>query len=116
MDSLILKQELEKKFELFCRQYGEGIANGDYKKVNKIHKKLHEIHLSVKENKFENFFEQFIRSENENVRLNAATFSLKTNPSLGIEALKELSMLNTITGLTAQTILTLWLKGELILL
>lgn len=97
--------------------HGNAILIGDSKKANNLHKKLmtyykiNKIDSSVSQVYLENLVHP-----NESVRIWAATFLLKTNSNKAIEALNELSQSSSIFGLSAKSILIMWINGQLELL
>lgn len=89
---------------------------GDYKKANKIHKKLMKLYEKANGIDEKNIFLEFLNNPNEGVRLWAATFSLKSNPETAVNCLNDLAGLPTIVSMDAKMVLGLWEKGELELL
>jgi len=97
-------------------EHGKAISVGDHKKANKLHKKLQSLYNFAKEQSQTEVFSELLNTSDENVRLWAATFTLKVFPDLAQKALEELAVSSSITGLTAKTTLHLWREGKLNLL
>lgn len=110
------REEVKKLFLLEAIEHGKAIANGDHKQANKLNNKLQSIYVKTWKQNWQNIFGELINHDDENVRLWAATFSLKSTPDLAEKTLQELSELTNITGLTAQTTLRLWKEDKLDLL
>ena len=116
MDSMMSDNQILKTFIAQATEHGLAIAEGDHKKANKLHKKIQALYDQAKKDDITHLFEQLLKDNNENVRLWAATFSLKSSPQLAEETLNNLTELTTITGLSAKTTLQLWNQGKLSLL
>ncbi|MBV8327827.1 hypothetical protein [Chryseobacterium sp.] len=112
METLNLKKEFLKESNL----YEKGMLNGNYKEVNKAHQRVHKIYEEIRKNNIYNFFETFLDNENDYVKLNAATFSLKTSPEIAEKILEELIHTSSILATTAKMTLDLWHEGKLTLL
>ena len=110
---------LEKIIEKFvdaATKHTLASLEGDYKRGNRENDKLMKIYNVVKDMGKQTIFLPYLNHPNEGVRLWAAVFSLKTYPELGTKCLKDLIQLETITGLSAETTLSEWEKGNLELL
>lgn len=107
-----LKNELGKSFIPLAIEHGEAYESSDYKKANKLHKKLHALYDAVKSEGIGNVFSQYLNNDNESVRLWAAIFTLRDNPENAERTLKSLAENSTIK-MTAQTTLNLWRAGKL---
>lgn len=116
MDTMATKDILKEKFLFEAIEHGKAIAIGDHKNANKLHKKIQALYNNATESNQSDLFVELLSESDENVRLWAATFTLKVYPALAEKVLKDLSELTTITGLSAKTTLDLWKKGMLNLL
>ncbi|MCL6259980.1 DUF2019 domain-containing protein [Aquiflexum sp. TKW24L] len=92
------------------------LTKGDFKKANKLHKKIQALYIKARECNQVDLFSELLGESDENVRLWAATFSLKVFPDTAEKALKNLSNSTSITGLSTKTTLDLWKQGNLNLL
>lgn len=106
-------EDIKTKFLVEATEHGNAIAVGDYKKANKIHKKLNVLYSKIKEDNQLGVFADLLNENNENVKLWAAIFSLKSSPDIAEKVLEKLTELSSITGLTAKTTLQLWKEGKL---
>jgi hypothetical protein len=113
---MVIRESIKEKFLSEAVEYGKAIALGDHKKANKIHKKLQILYSQAKEQNHADVFSELLNGVDENVKLWAATFTLKVFPDLAQRALEDLSKLSTITGLSTKTTLHLWKEGKLNLL
>lgn len=109
---MITKEKIKEQFLVQAIEHGIAYSNGDYKKANKIHKKLHELYKKTNQNGFGDVFSEFINNEDENVRLWAAIFTLKTDEKIAIMVLNKLSKDSNIK-MTAKVTLQLWEEGKL---
>ncbi|QEH40230.1 DUF2019 domain-containing protein [Chitinophaga sp. XS-30] len=116
MDSLTIRENIKAKFLDKAIEHGNAISVGDHKKANKIHKKIQALYNQAKEQNQADVFSELLDNADENVRLWAATFTLKVFPELAEKSLISLSELSSITGLSAKTTLHLWKEGKLNLL
>ena len=96
-------------------EHGEVYSNGDYKKANKLHIKLHNLYNLVKEENKLVMFSETLNDKNENIRFWSALFTLKLNCEIAEKTLEELSV-NSNIKLTAKTTLILWKDDKLDLL
>jgi hypothetical protein len=110
------RESIKEQFLNETIEYGKALAIGDSKKVNKTHKRMHNLYDQAKEINQVDLFSELLNHENENVKLWAATFSLTTVPTTAKKTLIDISMLPSITGLSAKTTLHLWEEGKLNLL
>ncbi len=110
---MIKKENLIEEFLAYVAKHGHAISLGDHDKANKIHKSLQSLYNTAKEENLSNVFEELLNEEDENVRLWAATFTLKVSPGIAEKTLQELTGSKGITGLTAKTTLQLWKLGLL---
>lgn len=113
---MMTKDNIKTKFLIEAIEWGKAIAVGDKKNVNKLHKKIQDLYTKAKELNHTNVFSELLSYPDENVRLWAATFTLKSFPDLAERTLEDLSKLTSITGLSAKTTLDLWRQGMLNLL
>lgn len=107
------RERIKDVFFIEATDHGIAIFSGDFKKANKIHKKLKKLYVEAKANNFIDVFSCFLDDPNENIRLWAATFMLGVLPDLGKQHLEQLSILDTITGMSAKTTLHLWNENKL---
>jgi dihydrodipicolinate synthase/N-acetylneuraminate lyase len=113
---MISKANLINDFLSYAIEHGKAISSGDYVKANKFHKKLHNLFTIAKKENLIIIYKECLNYNNDDVRLWAATFLLKTSPDIAEKCLQELTGLKTITGLSAKTTLDMWKKGLLNLL
>lgn len=113
MDTIEKTQKFKDSFYRQAIEHGEAIAIGDHKKANKLHKKLQVLYNQANEQNNAEIFAQFLKDNNDSVKLWAAVFSLKSSPEVALNVLQELSERNKIIGLTAKTTLDLWHSGKL---
>ncbi len=104
---MIKGTSLKEKFLVLAINHGQAIAIGDYKKANKIHKKIQEVYKLAKEQDQRNIFIELIHEQDESVRLWAATFALSISPDFAEKALVDLVKSTSIIGLSAKTTLQL---------
>lgn len=116
METVTERKKLKEKFLVEATEHGQAIAIGDHKKANSIHKKIQNLYKKAKEKNQIDVFAEMLNEEDENVRLWAAIFTLKTSTEVAEKVLQELTKLTSITGLTARTILQLWKEGKMDLL
>lgn len=110
------RNNIKEKFLSETIEHGKAIAEGDHKKANKLHKKIQALYSKAKECNQLDLFSELLSEPDENVRLWAATFTLKVFPDAAEKALKNLSNSSSITGLSAKNTLVLWKQGMLNLL
>lgn len=110
------KENIIEKFLFYATEHGYALWHGDHKKANEMHQELHSLYKTAKEINIPDAFSQCLDEEDANVRLWAATFTLKVNPDIAKKELLNLSQLKGITALNASTILKLWSQGLLNLL
>lgn len=115
MDTTKIIEKIKNEFLINSAEHGEAYSNGDYKKANKLHKKLHDLYNFVKEHKKLEIFNESLNDENENIRFWSAIFTLKMNSEIAEKILEELSI-NSNIKMTAKTTLHLWKNGKLDLL
>jgi hypothetical protein len=115
MDTNKIIEKIKSDFLINSAEHGEAYSNGDYKKANKLHKKLHDLYNLVKEHEKLEIFNESLNNENENVRFWSAIFTLKFNSEIAEKILEELSI-NSNIKMTAKTTLHLWKEGKLDLL
>ncbi len=113
---MITRKNIKDRFLVETLAHGKAIEIGDYKKANKIHKKIQALYGKAKEQNQSDVFSELLNEADENARLWAATFTLRVFPDLAEKALEDLSVLSTITGLSAKTTIHLWKEGKLNLL
>jgi hypothetical protein len=113
---IMTREEIKNRFEIEATEHGKAISIGDHKKANKLHKELQSSYNLAKEQGQIEIFSELLDTSDENIRLWAATFTLKILPDLAQKSLERLTELTSITGLTAKTTLHLWKEGKLNLL
>jgi hypothetical protein len=116
MDGMITRDSIKEKFLNEVAEHGQAVEVGDHKEANKIHKKLYALYILAKEQNQADIFSELLIETDENVRLWAATFTLKIYPDLAEKTLSNLAELSNITGLSAKTTIHLWKDGVLNLL
>ena len=107
---------IKEKFITCASEHGRAHRDGDYKKANRLHRKLHDLYNLVKSQNMLDVFSELLTNSDESVRAWAATFSLKAFPILAEESLSELAQLPSLTGLDAEMTLRLWKDDKLDLL
>lgn len=107
------RNEIKHQFIADSAEHGKAHFIGDYKKANKLHKKLHELYYCAKEQNQADVFSELLNDEDENVRIWAATFTLKVFPVLAEKTLQEIDHSSNINGIDAKTTLRLWKEGKL---
>ncbi|WP_422079429.1 hypothetical protein [Ulvibacterium sp.] len=113
METIESQDSILENFAHYAIEHGIAIGDGNHKKANKMHKFLTNIYIKANENSRSAYFLDYLDHVNENVRLWAAIFSLKIDAKAAESSLNNLSKLSTITGLTAQTTLSMWKDGKL---
>lgn len=113
---MMTKENIAEEFVQLALRHGSAIQQGDYKTANKIHRQLQRLYTIAHEMGRPEMFAEFLREEDENVRLWAAVYTLKYNAHTAEEVLNDLSKLKSITALTADTTLKMWKQGLLNLL
>jgi Domain of unknown function (DUF2019) len=116
METMITKENIKESFLTEAIEHGKAIAEGDHKKANKLHKKIQTLYKKAKDSNQVDLFSELLNESDENVRLWAATFTLKFSPDRAEKTLMSLSNLSSITGLSAKTTLVMWKQGMLNLL
>jgi len=102
------REKIKEKFLAFAIEHGIAYSNGDYKKANKLHKKLQSLYNQVKKQNQSDIFSEFMTNENRSVKLWAASFTLRVFPDLAVKTLEEISILSDSFGSTAKILLELW--------
>jgi len=105
-------EKIAESFVTLATEHGEAYESADYKKANKLHKKLHDLYDTGKSEGIGDVFSQYLNNNNESVRLWAAIFTLRYNPEDAEKTLNSLAQNSTIK-MTAQTTLNLWKSGKL---
>ncbi|MCB9235034.1 MAG: DUF2019 domain-containing protein [Bacteroidia bacterium] len=113
---MIPRENIKHNFLAEAIDHGKAIAEGDNIKANKLHKKIQTLYKKAKESNQVDLFSELLNDSDENVRLWAATFSLKVFPDKAEKELLSLSNSTSIIGLSARTTLDMWKKGMLNLL
>jgi hypothetical protein len=116
MDIMTTRKNIKERFLTDAIEHGKAMAEGDYKKANKLHKKLHTLYKNAKDSNQVDVFSESLNESDENIRLWAATFTLKFSPDIAEKTLLSLSNLSSIAGLSAKTMLEMWKQGMLNLL
>ena len=81
---------LKKQFVSSVIEHSQAYENGEGKKANRIHKKIHSLYLKIKSLDKIDVLKDFLDDEHECVRLWAAGFCLKIAPELAIQELTKL--------------------------
>ena len=107
--------EIQNKFIDLAINHGKAIEEGNHKIANKIHSELTFMYNNqIKKNdRYEELEDILKKSDNESVRIWAATYLLVSKECLALETLKKLEKSNKIFGLTASTTIDMWKKGML---
>lgn len=113
---MITRENIKDSFLAEAIKHGKAIAEGDHKKANKLHKKIQSLYKEAKDSNQVDLFGELLNESDENVRLWAATFTLKFSPDTAEKTLVSLSKLSSIIGLSAKTTLEMWKQGMLNLL
>ena len=109
------REKIKEKFLIESAEHGTAYSNGDYKRANRLHKKLHDLYNHAKVQNQVDVFSESLNDTNENVRLWSAIFTLKFNSEIAENVLEKLSKQSNIK-MTAETTLNLWREGKLNLL
>lgn len=86
-------EALKKQFVNYAIEHSQFYENGEGKKANRIHKKIHSLYLKIKSLDKIDVLKDFLDDEHECVRLWAAGFCLKIAPELAIQELTKLKNL-----------------------
>lgn len=100
-------------FENFCIQNDVAAQARNSKLANKYAKKIINCYLQLKELGKVNELYKLLKSENENVRLWAATHTLQTNEAEAKRVLEELAAEPGLNAFSAEMTLSEWEKGNL---
>ena len=82
---------LKEQFVSYAISQLQALENGEGRKANRIHKKIHSIYLKLKNLDRVDVLKDFLNDEHECVRLWAAGFCLKIAPKLAEQELKKKS-------------------------
>lgn len=111
-------KDIQKALEIFedsCINHSEATEKGDYKKGNKYYSKIiNSIDFLKKENAINNL-KDYLSNPNIGIRLWSATYWLPINEQEATKVLEEIIKSPGINSLTAETTLSEWKKGNLIL-
>ena len=92
------RENIKKEFLSEVIEYGQAIAIGNHRKANKLHKRIQSLYTQAQEQGQVDVFSELLEETDENVRLWAATFTLKVLPALAEKELNCLAKLSNITG------------------
>lgn len=81
---------LKEQFVSYAISQYQALENGEGRKANRIHKKIHSIYLKLKNLDRVDVLKDFLNDEHECVRLWVAGFCLKIAPKLAEQELKRL--------------------------
>ncbi len=101
------------EFESFCIKNDAAAQASNPNLANKYAKKIINCYLQLKEMGKTNELSKLLKSENENVRLWAATHTLQTNEVEAKQVLHELVVKPGLNGFSAEMTLRQWEKGNL---
>lgn len=82
--------ELKKNFVQYVNEQSNAFAEGNGKKANRFHKKIQDLYLKVSTLYGSEEFEEFLYSENENVKLWASCFCMEIYPDKSRQNLQDL--------------------------
>ncbi len=100
-------------FENYCVKNDEAAQSLNPKLANKYAKKIINCYLQLRELQKTNELSKLLRSENENVRLWAATHVLPTDEAEAKKVLQELATKPGLNAFSAEMTLREWGKGHL---
>ena len=103
--------KLKEEFFQSANKYGDALEQGNHKVANRHHKELMNLYKKIKQNNYWDLIENNLNESSDYVKLWAATFLLKTNETVALNTLKELSKSDKIIGLTAETTINMWNQG-----
>jgi hypothetical protein len=106
-------EKIVSEFENFCIQNDIAARDLKPKLANKYAKKIINSYLQLKELGETNALTKLLESENENVRLWAATHTLPTNEAKAKRVLQELAVKPGFNAFSAEMTLSEWGKGAL---
>ena len=112
---MITREKIKEIFLVDSAEHGLAYSNGNYKKANRLHKKLHDLYNLAKKQNQVDIFSELLNDVNENVRIWAAIFTLKYNPEIAEMVLRKLATESNIK-MDAELTLKLWQEGKLELL
>ena len=101
------------EFESFCIKNDRAAQALNSKLANKYAKKIINCYLQLKELGKTNELSKLLKSENENVRVWAATHTLSTNEVEAKQVLNELVAKPGLNAFSAEMTLRQWEKGNL---
>jgi hypothetical protein len=93
--------------------YEKSVDSGDHRGANRFHDRLMALKAKSNQEEFRDVCRVLLESDNETVRLWAATFYLKEDEQRAALVLEELKTSARIVGLTAASTLDLWKTGLL---
>lgn len=82
--------ELKKYFVQYVNEQSNAFAEGNGKKANRFHKKIQDLHLKASALYGNDFFTEFLNSEDENIKLWASCFCIETYPDKSRKNLQDL--------------------------
>jgi hypothetical protein len=106
-------EKIVSEFENFCIQNDTAAQALNPKLANKYAKKIINRYLQLKELGKTDELSKLLKSENENVRLWAATHTLATNEAAAKRVLQELAVKPGLNAFSAEMTLREWAKGNL---
>lgn len=103
-------EALKKQFISYAVEHSLFYENGEGKKANRIHKKIHLLYLKIRELDKADILKELLDDEHECVRLWAAGFCLEIAPDVAIRELKKSS--NFFIRTDAEVTLKLYQNNE----
>ena len=110
---MIDSEKIISDFDNYCILYDIAEKALDHKVANKFAKKIINSYLQLRELGKVAALEKLLYSENENVRLWAATHLLEVKEDIAKKVLKELAEKSDLLGFSAETTLNEWNNGNL---
>jgi hypothetical protein len=106
-------EKIVSEFEFFCVKNDVAAQALDHKLANKYAKKIINCYLQLRELQKIGALSKLLKSDNDNVRLWAATHTLHTNELEAKKVLQELSEKSGFNAFSAEMTLNEWKKGNL---
>lgn len=85
------KEIMKEDFIKYVLEHANAEKEGNSKKANRIHKKIATLYQKAKEKGYIDIFHSLLDCKNEDIRIWAASFSLKTEPRKARKALVKLT-------------------------
>ena len=84
-------ENLKKQYVKHCQEHWVAINNGDSKNANKLHKKIILVAKKIIASGKFDMINDFLESQDENIKLWTACLQLRTYPDKALKALHELT-------------------------